>query len=197
MICCYLWLVKIFNLIQSLTMLKNAENTIENVEDFKLFIARILLGSVFFVFGAMMILQQLPYQCADLNPLLFNGTKISSILSVVSSSLVIAAFFIPNRYLSILATVFLYLFNLSYLGTAGEIFYSFIWWVPILPLCFSAERSIYILKKYKWFIPLFALVDAYNYGLHATAIPLYMLYFIPFLPFNRLFVSFNSHFEPR
>ncbi|WP_438946305.1 hypothetical protein [Sediminibacterium sp.] len=178
-------------------MSEKSENTIETREDFRLFIARILLGSVFLVFGVMMSLQQLPYQYADQNSLLFLGNKISGLLSVASSCLVIAAFFIPNQYLAISATIFLYLFNLSYLGTEGEIYYSFIWWVPILPLCFSAERAIYILKRYKWFIPLFAMVDAYNNGLHVTAIPIYTLYFIPFLPFNRLFVSFNSHFEPR
>ena len=178
-------------------MSEKAEKTIENVEDFRLFIARILLGSVFLVFVIMMLLQQLSYQCADQNPLNFFGNKMSGILSVASSCSVIAAFFIPNRYLTTLTTVLLYLYNLSYLGTGGELFYSFIWWVPILPLCFSAERAIYILKRYRWFIPLFAMVDAYNNGLHLTAIPLYFLYFIPFLPFNRLFVSFNSHFEPR
>ena len=54
MICCYLWLVKIFYLIQSQPMSENAENTINNVEDFRLFIARILLGSVFLVLFALM-----------------------------------------------------------------------------------------------------------------------------------------------
>lgn len=197
MICCYLWLVKIFYLIQSQPMSENAENTINNVEDFRLFIARILLGSVFLVFGAMMMLKQLPYQLTDNDLFLLSGKKMSGILSVASSSFVIAAFFIPSRGLSITATMLLYVFNLSYLGTPGEIFYNFIWWVPVLPLCFSAERSIYILKKYKWMIPLFAAVDMYNNGLHFAAIPLYFLYFIPFLPFQRLFVAFNRHFEPR
>lgn len=178
-------------------MSEKAEKIIENAEDFRLFIARILLGSVFIVFVIMLILQQLPYQCADQNPMLLKANTISGILSVVSSSLVIAAFFIPTKYLAISTTVLLYLFNLSYLGTEGEVFYSFIWWVPILPLCFSAERSIYLLNRYRWFIPLFAMVDAYNKGLHLSAFPIYLLYFVPFLPFKRLFVSFNSHFEPR
>lgn len=197
MICCSLWPVKIFNLIQERSMSENSENTVENVEDFRLFIARILLGSVFLVFGAMMILHQLPYQLTNNTSLLFSGIKISGILSVASSSFVIATFFIPNRRLAIVTTVLLYLFNLSYLGTAGEIYYNFIWWVPILPICFSKERGIHMLRKYKWFIPLFAIVDAYNNGLHISALPVYFLYFIPFLPFNSLFASFNRHFEPR
>lgn len=178
-------------------MSENSENTIENGEDFRLFVARILLGSLFLVFGTMLLLQQLPYQCADQQPLLLFGNKISGILSVASSSFVIAAFFIPIRGLLMITTVFLYMFNLSYLGTTGEIYYNFIWWVPALPLCFAPKRMEYILNRYKWFIPLFAIVDAYNNGLHFSALPLYLLYFVSFLPFRSLFVSFNRHFEPR
>lgn len=107
-------------------MSENSENTIENGEDFRLFVARILLGSLFLVFGTMLLLQQLPYQCADQQPLLLFGNKISGILSVASSSFVIAAFFIPIRGLLMITTVFLYMFNLSYLGTTGEIYYNFI-----------------------------------------------------------------------
>src|SRR5574343_565999 len=120
MICCYFWLVKIFYLIQSHPMSEKAENTINNVEDFRLFIARILLGSVFLVFGAMMMLKQLPYQLSDNGLFLFYGKKMSGLLSVASSSFVIAAFFIPSKGLAITATVLLYIFNLTYLGTTGE-----------------------------------------------------------------------------
>lgn len=182
---------------QIVNMTNSSVNNLITTEDFRLFIARIVYGMLFFMIVLQMILQHLPYQL----PLQSNSWLmypwIRPTVSIVASTAVLVGFFIPTRAWSTLTAIFMLLFNFCYADLANNSFYNFIWWVLLIPFCLKEQQVYYIINKNKWLIILFAAVNGFSYGFSLVAIPLYILYLLPFLPYKRLFDSFNKYYEPR
>lgn len=178
-------------------MVKTNEFSDESTDDFRLFIARIIYGAVFLMMVILMITDQLPYQLAPGTESWQPNTWLRPFISTAASTAILIGFFIPTQRWSIFASALMLLFNFSYLHMGNNGYYNFIWWVLFIPLCFKASSVYAIIKKNKWLIILFAVVNWLNYGLNWAAIPVYLLYLLPFLPYPSLFNSFNRYYEPR
>jgi len=190
-------LVKIFNFPQIAKMSISTDKNAPTTEDFRLFMARIVYGTLFLMMAIQMGLEQLPYQLPlqesswPMNPW-FRPT-----ISIVASTAVLTGFFIPNRGWSIFTALLMLLFNFSYLNLANNAFYNFIWWALLIPFCMNPIWVFKTIDRNKWLVILFAAANWMNYGLNWVSIPVYLLYFLPFLPFKVLFDSFNWYYEPR
>lgn len=190
-------LVKILNFPQTEEQINMAENNTDLNADFRLFIARIIYGSVFIVIVAQMILQQLPYQCMPNPTTWLFKSEWRPAISIIASTTVLIGFFLPSRLWSLLTIVVMYGFNLSYFQLHNHAFYSIIWWILFIPLSLNRDWVAKVYKKSAWMLGIFALVNWSMTGFYWTAIPVYSLYLLPFLPFTALFEAFNHHFEPR
>jgi len=166
-------------------------------EDFRLFIARIVYGTLFMVMVIQMGLHQLPYQLPLQQSSWYINDWFRPTISIMASTAVLVGFFIPTRTWSILSAIMMLAFNLSYFELANNAFYNFIWWAILIPFCLKPEYTFKTIQRNKWFVILFAATNWLNYGLNSAAIPVYLLYFLPFLPFKSLFDSFNRYYEPR
>lgn len=178
-------------------MVKTNEFFEESPDDFRLFIARIIYGAVFLVMVILMIMGKLPYQLLVGPESWQPFTWFRSSTSILASTAVLIGFFIPTKRWSLLTSALMLLFNFSFLHMGNNEQYNFIWWVLFIPLCFNPLIVYSIFNRNKWLIILFAALNWLNYGLNWSAIPVYSLYLLAFLPYPKLFDSFNKHYEPR
>ena len=190
-------LVKIFNFPQIADMSINLNTNTPIDEDFKLFIARIVYGMLFLVMVVQMGLHQLPYQLPMQPSSWYINEWFRPAISIIASTVVLVGFFIPTRLWSILSAIIMLAFNFSYFELANNAFYNFIWWAILIPFCLKPMYTYKIIQRNKWFVLLFAAANSLNYGLNLAAMPVYLLYFLPFLPYKTLFDSFNRYYEPR
>lgn len=190
-------LVKIFNFPQIADMSIDADKNTQHHEDFRLFIARIVYGILFMVMVIQMVLKQMPYQLPLQPSSWYINDWFRPAISIIASTAVLVGFFIPTRAWSIISSIVLLSFNLSYFELANNAFYNFIWWAILIPFCLKPQFAYKTMHRNKWLVILFAAANWLNYGLNLAAIPVYLLYFLPFLPFKSLFDSFNRYYEPR
>ncbi|MDP3394086.1 hypothetical protein [Sediminibacterium sp.] len=178
-------------------MTATTDNNLLTTEDFRLFMARIVFGMLFLVMAIQMGLNQMPYQLPLQKSSWYINSWFRPTVSIIASTAVLVGFFIPTRGWSILSTLLMLLFNLSYLALANNAYYNFIWWAILIPFCINPILVFKTINRNKWLVILFAAANWFNYGLNLSAIPVYLLYFLPFLPFKALFDSFNRYYEPR
>lgn len=178
-------------------MLKTNGFSGESINDFRLFVARIIYGAVFLVMVILMTTGKLPYQLVAGPESWQPNAWFRPFVSTIASTAVLIGFFIPTQRWCILTSALMLLFNLSYLHMGNNEYYNFIWWVLFIPLCFNPSRMYAMINRNKWLIVLFAALNLLNYGLTWSAIPIYTLYFLAFLPYSGLFDSFNKYYEPR
>ncbi len=172
-------------------------NNFVTTEDFRLFIARIIYGTLFFIIVLQMILHQLPYQLPMQNNTWLMYPWIRSTVSITASTAVLVGFFIPSRVWSMISALCMLLFNFCYADLANNAFYNFIWWVLLIPFCLKSPIVYHVMNRNKWLVILFAVANGFSYGINIVALPIYTLYFLPFLPYKWLFDSFNRYYEPR
>ncbi|OYZ55522.1 MAG: hypothetical protein B7Y11_00180 [Sphingobacteriia bacterium 24-36-13] len=189
--------VKIFNFPQITKMPTSTDQNAPNNEDFRLFMARIVFGVVFLIMVVQMGLHQMPYQLPLEKSSWYINSWFRPTLSILASTAVLVGFFIPTKAWSILTALLMLLFNFSYFELANNAFYNFIWWALLIPFCLNPALVFTLFNRNKWLVILFAAANWLNYGLNIAATPVYLLYFIPFLPFKALFDSFNRYYEPR
>lgn len=189
--------VKIFNFTQIAKMSIYTDKNALTTEDFRLFMARIVFGVLFSIMVVQMGLQQMPYQIKLQQSSWNINNWFRPAISILASTAVLVGFFIPTRAWSILTALLMLLFNISYYELANNAFYNFIWWAILIPFCLNPVLAYKIINRNKWLVILFAVANGISYGLNLEAIPVYLLYFLPFLPFKVLFDSFNRYYEPR
>jgi len=190
-------LVKIFIFPQIAYMSTNFDKNTPLDEDFRLFIARIVFGMLFITMVIQMGLHQLPYQLPLQPSSWYMNNWFRPAISIIASTAVLVGFFIPTRAWSIVTAGLMLTFNFSYFELANNAFYNFIWWAILIPFCLKPSFAFKSIQRNKWLVILFAAANWLNYGLNLSAIPVYLLYFLPFLPFKSLFDSFNRYYEPR
>jgi hypothetical protein len=178
-------------------MVKTNESFDKSPTDFRLFIARIIYGTVFLIIVLLMIMGKLPYQLLAGPESWQPHTWFRPLTSILASTAVLIGFFIPSKGWSILTCALMLLFNFSYLHMGNNEQYNFIWWFIFIPLCFKAITIQTMINKNRWLIVLFAFLNWLNYGLNWGGIPVYLLYLLPFLPYIALYNSFNRYYEPR
>lgn len=174
-----------------------AEKNIATNADFRLFIARIIYGVVFMVMVIQMVLHQLPYQCVPNPSTWLFKSNWRPIMSIVASTTVLIGFFIPSRLWSLITTIVMLGFNLSYFALDQNVHYNLLWWLLFVPLCFNQPALTIWFKILQWGMVILITISWMFTGNLSASIPLYCLYFLPFLPFSVLFDTFNRHYEPR
>lgn len=165
---------------------------------FRVFTGRLIFGWIFSVMIITLVLGALPYQLETGPDALIPWLWFKQVMSVLASTLVLIAFFLPNRVWSIFCFIALILFNFCYHGISGNAFYHFAWFGIVAPFCLSDQHFLVQLRASKVFMAIFLFFNAVTMrAFNPLALPAYTLFLIPYLPWHRLYNWFEAQFEPK
>lgn len=148
------------------------------------------------MFIALWIMGQLPHQLPAGNNAFIAGHLMSQSASLVPSTLAILFMIVPSRKLAVLCLLSMIFLLLSYHDRNQALKLSVF---PLIYLPFLVKPTEFS-NAWKWtsrFMFLSFLFTAPLIRLSITAIPAYTLLINAFIPWERVFVSFEERFEPK
>lgn len=167
-----------------------------NEQGFITFMSRITGLWLILMFIALWIIGQLPHQLHAGGNSFIRGQLMSQSASLVPSTLAILFMIVPSRKLAFICLLSMIFLLLSYHDRNQALKLSVF---PLIYLPFLV-RTAEFRNAWKWtsrFMLISFLCTAPLIGLSITAIPAYTLLINAFIPWERVFVSFEERFEPK
>ena len=167
-----------------------------NEQGFITFMSRITGLWLILMFIVLWIMGQLPHQLSTGNNAFITGQLMSQSASLVPSTLAILFMIVPSRKLAFICLLSMIFLLLSYHDRYQALKLSVF---PLIYLPFLV-RTAEFRNAWKWtsrFMLISFLCTAPLIGLSITAIPAYTLLINAFIPWERVFVSFEERFEPK
>lgn len=166
---------------------------------FRLFLARITAGWLFLVFVILWLTKGLPYHFPDRLPDFVINPEIAftfSLVWVIVSTILLFFLIVPARLpamiLVVCMTVFIQCYRYEGVSLVNP---AFVWvFIPFILPHNWFKKGWQVLK---WILLISLAFHSWYLPLSWKALPGYTLYFIPFIPWERMFVSFIDRFEPK
>ena len=167
-----------------------------NEQGFITFMSRTTGLWLILTFIALWIMGQLPHQLHAGSNAFITGQLMSQSASLVPSTLAILFMIVPSRKLGFLCLLSMVFLLLSY-HDRNQALKLTLFPLIYLPFLFNPAE---FRNAWKWtsrFMILSFLFTAPLIGLSIMALPVYMLLITAFIPWERVFVSFEERFEPK
>ena len=167
-----------------------------NEQGFITFMSRITGLWLILMFIALWIIGQLPHQLSTGNKAFITGQLMSQSASLIPSTLAILFMIVPSRKLAFICLLSMIFLLLTYHDRNQALKLSVF---PLIYLPFLV-RTAEFRNAWKWtsrFMLISFLCTAPLIGLSTAALPAYTLLINAFIPWERVFVSFEERFEPK
>ena len=118
-------------------------------------------------------------------------------ITILTTCFIITCFLIPRRPLVLLCLTLLFLFNNNFIRLDMNHLANYSLWMILLPVAVHPARMFQLLKFLRWTFPFLLCYQLFLVRFHPAAIPAYILFILPYLPYKRWIKWYLHRFEPK